>query len=233
MKTGKQYLERGRDRIYYDATLRKISPAEGERIGCKSKVRLYVNEILSKALAFEPAERYVSASLMKQDMDKLCEMTAVSKYSLPDNLSEVSAFTGRESELQKIDALFEREKGSSPVWLYGAKGTGKTELAVRYGTMVKKRDERPVYRIVFRKSLLETIASIRFIGDDSENTDDKAYFRHNLDFMEEYFSDALFIIDGIEIGKGRIHVLLGSKAYQEMIRCSFLLLFTTRYDMRY
>lgn len=231
--TGTQYIDRGRDRIYYDASLRKLSPAEGERIGCRRTGRLAVNKILAKALAFDPEERYPSALSMKQDMEALCELTAPRKYSLPSNLPGLPTFKGRVCELEKIDELFSESREGMPVWLYGVGGIGKTELAIRYGTLTKKRDDREVFRVIFKKTLMDTIASLQFIGDDCEIQDKKQRFSHNLNIMDRYFRDALLIIDDLEIGKGGMEKFLKSQAYQSLIRRSFRVLFTTRYDVGY
>ena len=231
MMTGKQYLEKGKDRVYYDISLQRLSPSEGKRIGCRGKALELLNEILAKALAFDPKERYSSAGLMKNDIDELCELTAPPRYSLPPNLPGIASFAGREEELAAIDDLFEGDPGAGPVWLYGIGGIGKTELAIRYGNLIRKRDDRKVFRIVYKKSLLETVASIRFIGDEFNEKDIRQRFDHNLSIMEDYFKDALFIFDDVKIGKGGIESFLRGEGYKKLIKQSFRILFTTRYNL--
>ncbi len=231
MMTGKQYLERGKDRVYYDISLQRISPSEGKRIGCRGKALQLVNDILSKALAFDPKDRYSSAGLMKKDIDELCKVTSPPRYSLPPNLPGIASFAGREEELAAIDDLFEGDSGAGPVWLYGIGGIGKTELAIRYGNLIRKRDDRKVFRIVYKKSMLETIASIRFTGDEYNEKDVRQRFDHNLSLMEDYFKDALFIFDDVKIGKSGIESFLRGEGYQKLIKQSFRVLFTTRYNL--
>lgn len=52
MLTGKKYLEKEGNRVDYEETIFRISPSQGDRIGCRRSVQCYVNDILSKALAF-------------------------------------------------------------------------------------------------------------------------------------------------------------------------------------
>ncbi|MCI8530707.1 MAG: tetratricopeptide repeat protein [Lachnospiraceae bacterium] len=245
MLTGQQYPQEGRDPVYYDSSLQRLLPSEGDKIGCSREVRKFVNQILERALDFQPENRYDSAAKMKRDMERLCEMTAPAKYHMAPNLPSLPTFTGRSRELEQLDELL--TQGQNPIWIYGFGGMGKSELAIQFGLGQKKRGGKEVYRIMFQKSLTDTICEIRFIGGEAEENmpRDKRY-RRNMDILSSCFKDCILIIDNMDEGQvieamqsketeefqnHGIGNILRDKAYQELIRQPFTVLFTTRYDL--
>jgi non-specific serine/threonine protein kinase len=101
--------------------------ARAHRVGARRSLTAYrddvpapLEEVISRATALRPEERYTSASAM---LDALAR-SGVPPHNLP---SLATTFVGREKDLAAIRTALERER---LVTLTGAGGVGKTRLAI-------------------------------------------------------------------------------------------------------
>ena len=128
---GRTFWERGRDRMLAEWwELSRLSPSDGERLGCSTSVLRLLQRLLDGSLEPQPERRrYQNAQAMLSDAQALVELTAPVPNRLALSVSALGhgAFLGREEQLEHIRQAL--EAGDKPVILWGFAGMGKTELA--------------------------------------------------------------------------------------------------------
>ena len=143
---------------------------------------------------------------------------AVSTYIIGSNPPlPCKYFVGRESEIKNIrDAL----SGSGKVFLHGIAGMGKSETAKAYAKTYRKEYTNQIY-IFYSGSLQKDIASLEFVNDPFDATEDELFRQHNR-FLRTLKEDTLLIIDNLNIESDPDPIL------SVVLKYSCHVLFTTR-----
>lgn len=143
---------------------------------------------------------------------------AVSTYIIGSNPPlPCKYFVGRESEIKNIrDAL----SGSGKIFLHGIAGMGKSETAKAYAKTYRKEYTNQIY-IFYSGSLQKDIASLEFVNDPFDATEDELFRQHNR-FLRTLKEDTLLIIDNFNIESDPDPIL------SVVMKYSCHVLFTTR-----
>lgn len=138
--------------------------------------------------------------------------------SVPGNIEH---FIGREDELLKIK---KKIKNVNPLYLWGEPGVGKTELAISFANSCSSK----VFFTTFDKNIKETIAKLRFIGEE-QNADISIQYRINIELLRMFGSDTILIIDNFDLENNLDPDLLrNEKEFMEIINLDLKIIFTTR-----
>lgn len=129
-----------------------------EKIEYPKKFYEIMNEFFHKTLASAPMSRYQNMKEVRKTLQHLEELT-LKKSLLVDNfnVNHATSFVGRQEEIEEIEKAFEC---TNYVFLSGMGGIGKTELAKRVASKMKK--DGTVDRIAllnYENNLRETICS--------------------------------------------------------------------------
>lgn len=137
---------------------------------------------------------------------------------------DINAFVGREAELEEIGKRFETTR---VVILSGLGGTGKTELAVRYGMNYESAGKGLVYFVQFQESLVHTVVNeiSRGIPDyHRENKSEEQVYNETMAALRRCWKSDLLILDNVNQENFSIlHRELGTLPLQILI--------TTRQDI--
>lgn len=138
--------------------------------------------------------------------------------SVPGNIEH---FIGREDELLEIKKKIENVK---QLYLWGEPGVGKTELAIAFANSCGSK----VYFTTFDKNIKETIAKLRFIGNE-QNADISIQYHINIELLRMFDSDTILIIDNFDLERNLDPDLLrNEKEFMEIINLDLKIIFTTR-----
>ncbi len=188
-------------------------------------------KILSKALNFNPENRYQNAAEMLKEIIFLKKIIASPKFTLSRNLSKSPYFVNgsRDKELAALQQ--EINIGTHPLYIWGIGGVGKTELAMEFA---RKQIEngRASYLVTFKNSMKETVMAMNFSGwnyefDGNGNAADREY-RARLDLLKENYKDSLLIIDNFDSTEKSISELQSEAEYKDILSLDMKILFTTR-----
>ena len=169
--------------------------------GYKREAALLFSKILSKALAYNPADRYQNAGEMLREIIFLKKILSPPKFNLSPNLSRSPYFVSgsRDKELNYLQS--EIVAGKNLLWIWGIGGIGKTELAMEFA---RKQIEngRAAYLATFRSSLKETVLNLNFsdwhFEFDGQGDASDLEYRAQIDLLKENYKDALLIIDNFD-----------------------------------
>ena len=199
--------------------------------GYRREAAILFNKILTKALAYNPGERYRDAGEMLKEIIFLKKVIAPPKFNLSVNLSRSPYFVkgSRDKELARLQS--DLENGTHPLWIWGIGGIGKTELAMEFARKQIERG-RSACLVTFHKSIKETVMGMNFSGwrfefEGHGEASDLEY-RARLDLLRENYKDALLIVDNFDSEKETIGELQQESAYKELINLDMKILFTTR-----
>ncbi len=234
---GRTYYENGRDRVLEEgASLIRLLPAEGERLGCTREVLRQTQRILNRSLCVNPEDRYQSAGEMLADVEKLVRMTQTPEFKLALSFSPLGEgeFLGREEKLSEIDrGLRQRRK---PVTIWGFAGMGKTELAIEFGRQYERENRGQVYFVRLQNSVRQTVTgpiANAFSGYDRKNAagqekPEEQIYREVMKLLGERDENDLLILDNMDGGAGGYDALRGEPAFRELCALPMGLLVTTR-----
>lgn len=210
-----------------------LGPTEGANIGCGPELLRLVNEILSRATAWDREDRYPDAAAMLEKIRQLKEESAPLKNRLGLGLSTLAdgAFVGRDSDRRKLDGYLNNRR--NPVVLWGFPGLGKTELAIEYGRQ-KSRSAR-VYFVRFAGSFHKTVtgpiadafSGYRKTLPDSRPKPADQIFREVMELLGQCAPDDILIIDHVDSPTG-IFADLRTGAYRSLCALPMHLILTTR-----
>lgn len=199
--------------------------------GYRREAAVLFGKILSKALAYNPEDRYKDAGEMLKEIIFLKKIIAPPKFNLSVNLSRSPYFVkgSRDKELARLQT--ELETGTQPLWIWGIGGIGKTELAMEFA---RKQIEsgRAAYLVTFRETIKETVLNMNFSGwhfefDGQGDATDSEY-RARIDLLKENYKDALLIVDNFDNETKTLAELQREPAYKDLSASGMKILFTTR-----
>lgn len=110
-----------------------------------------------------------------------------------------NAFVGREAELAEIEKRFETER---IVVLSGLGGTGKTELAIRYGSEYEAAGKGMAYFVRFQRSFFQTVVQeiSRGIPDyRCEGKSEDQIYKDTMAALERCWKNDLLILDNADL----------------------------------
>ena len=230
---GRTFFENGRDRMLTErATLARLLPHEGEKLGCTSETLRLLQRLLDKSLAPEPTDRYPDAAAMLEDVEKLVKLTmpAPNRLALSFSTLAKGEFLGREDKLSEIGrALEERRK---PVVIYGFAGMGKTELAIKF---IHRYTQGQTYFVRFQGSVRQTVTgpiADAFSGYERKDLHgrekpEEQIYREVLKLLGQRGENDLLVLDNMD-GEEDFDVLRGDAAFQDLCALPMGLLVTTR-----
>ena len=183
-------------------------------------------KILTKALQKNPQERYPDASTMLKDIIFLKKVIAPPKFTLATNLTRSPYFVkgSRDKELAHLQEMI--DGGEQPLWIWGAGGLGKTELAMEFARKEIERG-RTACLVTFRGSIKQTVLDMNFSGFEFEGDADAEY-KARLNLLKENYKDALLIVDNFDAEDKVLSELQAEPAYRELLGLDMKILFTTR-----
>lgn len=136
---------------------------------------------------------------------------------------DIEYFIGREDLLLEIE---NRINNTSPLYLWGESGVGKTELAIRFAN----RFSNKVFFVTFNKSIKETIAKLRFVGAE-QNADTSIQYRINMELLRIFDCNTILIIDNFDLENNLDpDILRNEKEFIDIINLDLKIIFTTRYN---
>ena len=225
---GLKYKEsRGRD-LAYSKRPPALSVPEIIRHGYRRDAAVLFKKILSKALSFNPQDRYKCGGEMLDDIIRLKRLTAPPKFILAQNLSRSPYFVdgSRDKELEELQ--LDMNKGKHPLFIFGLGGIGKSELANEFARRQISRGT-PAYFVTFKGSIRETILNLNFSGYEPNSPGSETDYQRRLDILREYYQGCLLIVDNFDDENKSIASLQSEPAYKELVNDTGLrLLFTTR-----
>lgn len=231
---GRTYVENGRDRMLTEsASLARLLPSEGEKLGCTPESLRLIQHILDKSLCLDPAERCQSAAELLEDAEKLLELTRPPKNQLALSFSALAEgeFLGREEQISRLDRALREER--KPVILWGFAGMGKTELAIEFA---RRYTRGQAYFVRFQGSARRTITgpiADAFSGYDRKDIrgrekPEEQICREVLGLLGERSENDLLILDGMDGGFGGFSGLIGEPEFRQLCALPMGLLVTTR-----
>lgn len=195
--------------------------------GYRREAALVFKKILARALQKNPQERYPDASAILKDIIFLKKIIAPPKFTLPTNLTRSPYFVkgSRDKELARLQKML--DGGEQPLWIWGAGGLGKTELAMEFA---RKQIEhgRAAYLVTFRDSFKQTVLDMNFSGFQFEGESVEKEYRTRLDLLKDNYKDSLLIIDNFDAEDRILAELMAEPAYKELLGLGMKILFTTR-----
>lgn len=232
---GRTYVENGWDGTLHDRlfdgerSLIRILPCEAENLGCDDETLRLLQELLDKALAGEPKNRWPDAAAMLEAAEKLVRRTAPPPNRLALSFSALAKgeFLGREEQLVKIDEALREHR--SPVVIWGFAGMGKTELAIEFA---RRYHRGQAYFVRFQASVLETVTgpiADAFSGYSRRDLHgrekpEEQICREVLTLLAQRSENDLLVIDDIE----DLTAHRGEAAFRELCALPMQLMITTR-----
>lgn len=208
-----------------------LSRRRAELRGFRGEAGAELVELLGRALAREPGQRYADAGEFLAALTRLRQLTTPARYRLPPNLGGSAYFRAesREAELERLESELDSAQG--PVWLWGIGGIGKTELAKELGRRLRRRGTE-AYLVPYRGSIRATVLGMEFSGlsrriEPGRDAEERRY-RERLDILKDWYEDSLLIVDGFEREGADIAELRAEPEYAELCGLRLKLLFTTR-----
>lgn len=227
------------------SAMRRLYEDRGWQLGCRSSAgALY--ELICKATAQYPEERYKTADEMLDAVGKLMESVKPPSHILPNNLSAPDYFQpGNRMEMVKKARRQLLEHGSKPLFLHGIAGIGKSETAIQIGLDLMGKDRREVYLIHWHESTRHTVESL---FEDKESASQRSglggrhnarrnsdyLFERNLDILAREYKGTVLILDNFyQDGKG-LDDLRSEDAFRRLLGLcpKISILLTTRYDTK-
>lgn len=135
-----------------------------------------------------------------------------------------NAFVGREAELAEIEKRFETER---IVVLSGLGGTGKTELAIRYGSEYEAAGKGMAYFVRFQRSFFQTVVQeiSRGIPDyRCEGKSEDQIYKDTMAALERCWKNDLLILDNADLADFPV-------LRRELSALPLRILITTRQDL--
>lgn len=231
---GRTFWERGRDRMLAEWwELSRLSPSDGERLGCSTSVLRLLQRLLDGSLEPQPERRrYQSAQAMLSDAQALVELTAPVPNRLALSVSALGhgAFLGREEQLEHIRQAL--EAGDKPVVLWGFAGMGKTELAAE---LCRRWRRGRTYFVRVQDSLRHTVVgpiADAFSGYDRtdrygrEKPEEQVY-REVMKLLAQRDEGDLLILDNLD-GEGGFDRFQQEPAFRALCALPMGLVMTTR-----
>lgn len=142
----------------------------------------------------------------------------------PTSALSSNAFVGREEELVEIEKRFETER---IVVLSGLGGTGKTELAIRYGSEYETSGKGMVYFVRFQTSFIQTVVHeiSRGIPDyRCEGKSEDQIYKDTMAALERCWKNDLLILDNADLADFPV-------LRRELSALPLRILITTRQDL--
>lgn len=140
----------------------------------------------------------------------------------------------RDVELKALKKLLTHK--SSPLFLWGSPGIGKTELAIQLAKELSPKNG--AYFLRFKKPLnnkdgvmTETILSANFSNYDSLHNDRKQAYHERIEVIRKKYCDAILIIDGFDVPEMTFDEVKKDPTYQTFVslqKYNLQLIFTTR-----
>lgn len=194
--------------------------------GYRRETALVFKKILAKALRRKPQDRYPDAAAMLKDIIYLKKIIVPPKFTLATNLTRSPYFVegSRNKELARLQEMI--DGGEQPLWIWGAGGLGKTELAMEFARKQIERG-RTSCLVTFRGSIKETVLDMNFSGFEFEGDADAEY-KARLNLLKDNYKDVLLIIDNFDAEDKVLAELQAEPAYRELLGLDMKILFTTR-----
>ncbi len=198
--------------------------------GYQLKAANLFEQILTKALKQNPAERYQNADEMLTDILKLKKLVEPPRFLLSPNLSRSPYFVENSRDAE-IAALQNDIQNTNPLWIWGIGGIGKTELAMEFAR--KQIDAgMNAYFVTYRGTMRATILALDFSGYhfefDGAGDAAESEYRERLNILKEDYKGCLLIVDNFESENVELAALQAEPAYQDIIGLDMHILFTTR-----
>lgn len=205
---------------------------------------------LQKLLAYDPSKRYASAEeahaalrgllasfsdvevadVSLQPQSYICALPK--KYSLSHHVTTPDFFLegSRDAEIRQIKDAF--DGGTNPIVLYGTRGVGKTETAIRAAQKLRHGN---VYLLRYHESVRKTVMDMKIIGYSfcpkmemvSLAELEEQEYRQRLDILTQDFAGDTFIIDNFENGERTFAQLRSEPEFRELVSTGIRLLITT------
>ena len=208
-----------------------VSERELLKCGFRKSAAVAAEKILTKALDFEPSFRYQNAGEMLADILELKKLTLPPRFQLAENLAQDFFWVegSRDAELAELQKSLHK---SSPIYIWGLWGIGKTSLAVQFA-LRQKECGVGAYMVKFRDTIKETVlqmdfANYNFIFDGRGDAREKEYLER-LDILRTDYKDCLLIVDGFERENTLMSELQQESAYNDLVKSGLHIIFTTRF----
>ena len=187
-----------------------------------------LEKILSRALEFEPEDRYRDAGEMLAEIVKLKKLSVPPKFQLSPNLSRSAHWVPRSRDVELARLQKYLKEGRQPLYIWGIAGVGKTELAMEFA----RRQPYKAYLVSFRGTMKETILQMDFAnysfryegGSDSREQE----YRDRLNILKTDYAGTLLIVDNFDSETTDIARLQQEPAFKEITGLDLHVLFTTR-----
>ena len=130
-----------------------------------------IKEIFEKTLDRNPGNRYKTAAELYKALDKARDLLKENPWIIPSCRPVTKKFTGRKSELSKMNSILQKEE---TIFLHGFGGIGKSELALKYAE-VNKDDFDTVVFCKYEDSIEDALLNIEI--ENYENDDSTKYLQ--------------------------------------------------------
>lgn len=173
-----------------------------------------------KISVLEDIHEYLTEELGKLDCTR-------SYLYAPPESSLGNGFVGREHELQNIRRQL--DEGKKPVVLSGLGGMGKTELAVRFGSLYP---DGHVYFVRFQNSFIDTLTSLfgRIMPKPLDYPSPPEQLNTVMHLLSQCREQDLLIVDNVDADQGTIGDLMKDSIYGRLYGMPLRMILTTRFD---
>ena len=205
-----------------------ISPEAAGRHGYRREAAKEFIKILSKAMQYNPADRYQNGGEMLDDIAHLKKLTAPPKFLLAQNLSRSPYFVDGSRDKEIAELQHDMNNGKHPLFIFGVGGIGKTELANEFARY-QIANGTPAYLVTFKGTMRETILSLKFSGYESESPGSDSDYQNRIDLLKENYQGCLLIVDNFDDDEKSLQTLINEPEYIEVVTGTGMkILFTTR-----
>lgn len=130
---------------------------QNRKVNINPKFYHKIREILEKTLDRNPSKRYNSAQELYDNLAEARDLLEEKPWIIPSDRTVTPQFTGRKSELSKMNSILQKE---NTVFLHGFGGIGKSELALKYAEVYKDDFDTVVF-CKYENSIKEALLNIR------------------------------------------------------------------------
>lgn len=159
------------------------------------------------------------------------------KHSLPGIPSASIWFRegSRERELNELEYRF--RNSDSPLFIYGAEGTGKTEVAIRLANRIGQPGRSFYIRYcdasdggeAMRATILQAEFS-NYLFQDEDSADRQKEYRERMDILKSEYPKTVLIVDNFDLPGKKLEELQSEESYYELTTMGIRLIFVTRSD---
>ena len=163
---------------------------QNRKVNINPKFYHKIREILEKTLDRNPSKRFNSAQELYDNLDKARDLLKNNPWIIPSFRTVTPQFTGRKSELSKMNSILQKE---NTVFLHGFGGIGKSELSLKYAEVYKDDFDTVVF-CKYEDSIEDALLNVEIANHENDGNT-----KHLQKIKELCDGRTLIILDNFDV----------------------------------